>query len=171
MPAPRRRNPFGFGGFFPDFEGIDRMFDQMFREMSNPELQRRLSKEPLVYGVNVRIGPEGKPHIEQFGNVNVQERKISDEREPLVDVIEEKDVVRAIVELPGVPKEAIDLKTEDAKLTVHAHAPGQKFKKTIDLPAEVLSESSKATFKNGILEVVLKKKHPGKSREASIKVE
>jgi HSP20 family protein len=171
LPRRPRRSPFGFGDFFADFDRLESMFEEMFKEMSSPEFQRKLSKEPLVYGVNIRIGPEGKARVEPFGNVNVQQRKISEEREPLVDVIEEKDVVRAIVELPGATKESIRLQTKDTSLEVRAQSGDQKFRKLIDLPAEVLSEGSKATFKNGILEVVLRKRTPGKPRTAPIRVE
>lgn len=170
MAAPRRKNPF-FDDLFPDFNRIDELFEQLFKDMSGPEFQRKLSREPLVYGVNVRVGPGGKAHVEPFGNVNVQEGKISDEREPLVDVIEEKEHVRVIVELPGVTKEAVKLENNDSILTIQAHSQEQKFKKRIKLPAEVLDEGTKATLKNGILEVVLKKRKPSKPKASEIKVQ
>ena len=65
----------------------------------------------------MKTGPDGKPHISEFGNVK-QGRVdgeqsvgpvVKDAREPLVDVMDAEKEIIVIAELPGVEKTDIDL--------------------------------------------------------------
>ncbi|WP_428724058.1 archaeal heat shock protein Hsp20 [Thermogladius sp.] len=162
--------------FFEDpFKYIEEMFDEMmeeferiFREFERApldikELEKRGFKlyGPYVYGFRVTIGPDGKPVIEEFGNVRrVKGRPmITEEREPLVDVFESDDEVTVVCELPGVDKDKISVEVgEDKKtLIIRASDTNRKYYKEVNLPTEVDPESAKASYKNGILEVKLKK--------------
>ncbi|RLI41135.1 Hsp20/alpha crystallin family protein, partial [Candidatus Bathyarchaeota archaeon] len=123
----RRRYPF-FGSWF--FEDIDRMFREMERMMEEEfrTFSSRLPKDyvkerklpdgttirelgPFVYGYSVKIGPDGKPEIREFGNVKPSRfgPRIKEEREPLVDVVETDSEVHVVAELPGVEKTDIKL--------------------------------------------------------------
>lgn len=93
---------------------------------------------------------------------------IKDEREPLVDIIEKDDGVTVIAELPGVDKKDIKISLEDANSAVVINVPNKFYKKTA-LPAKVKPDVSKATYKNGVLEIELAKAKQGKSTQ--IKVE
>jgi len=68
-------------------ENIARIFDEAKRmSLKEPE-----KGGPYVYGFSMRIGPEGKPKIEEFGNIPgiVSGRmEIPRGREPLTDIIE-----------------------------------------------------------------------------------
>jgi len=123
-------------------------------------------RTPLVYGFTAKPGEEG-PVIEEFGNVDLRRKKVSPEREPLVDVINEKTQVRTVIELPGVEKNEIKLFTTPRQLEVRVANPDRPYAKKISLPAEVVEESAKAAYKNGILEVVIQKKQ---SKPAAIHV-
>ncbi len=116
---------------------------------------------PYVYGFRITIGPDGKPHIEEFGNVRkIRGRPvISEEREPLVDVFEEGDEVVVIAELPGVNKEKIKCRVSEdrKKLYIKASNEYHKYYKEVELPVPVEPGSAKASYKNGVLEVRLKK--------------
>ncbi|HEV8290106.1 MAG TPA: archaeal heat shock protein Hsp20 [Candidatus Norongarragalinales archaeon] len=167
-----RRKRFGlFDDMFPDFTELEGMMNELVKQLEQGHAPTRPG-EPIVYGVNIRIGPEGKPVVEKFGNVDVQERKVTKEREPLVDVIEEEKHVRIIAELPGVAdKQKIKLNATPTILEISVDEPS--FSKITKLPAEVLSTSAKATYKNGILEVLLQKKNASKPKNKgnAIKVE
>ena len=162
----RTRRPFGgFDDFF-DFDDVIRhMFDDL-KDIEFPEDFRE--GEPIVYGVNVRMGPEGKPVVSQFGNV--EKGKVKEEREPLVDIIEEKDAVRVIIELPGVEKGDINLDAAEQSLRVNVTNPEHRFVRTIALPVKVDEKTAKATCKNGILEVVMARREPGGERPEKIKI-
>jgi len=180
----RRRRSFFFGeDFFKEFE---RWLEEIFREFEKEfELPRELIKErkagkttirefgPFVYGYSITIGPDGKPIIREFGNIKPGKRikpiEVSEEREPLVDVIEEEDKIRVIAEVPGVTKEEINLNVVDNKLIITTTG-ARKYKKEVELGAEVDPDVSKATYTNGILEVTLKKKEVKKEGK-KIKVE
>ncbi len=142
---------------------IMREFDEIAR-LSPEEASKYGEKKiigPYVYGFSITIGPDGKPIIKKFGNIKSIRGKpmITEEREPLVDVFESDDEVTVVAELPGVEKDKISLEVTDdrRKLIIRASNSKRKYYKEVDLPAEVDPESAKANYKNGVLEVKLKK--------------
>jgi HSP20 family protein len=72
-------------------------------------------------------------------------------------VIEEESVVRVIAEVPGVEKSDIKLSCAENLLTISVDTEKRKYYKEVELPSPVDPKSSKASYKNGILEVVLSK--------------
>ncbi len=76
------------------------------------------------------------------------------------------------MDMPGVDKDKISIRvTEDGKkLIISARDSDRKYYKEVDLPAEVDPNQSKATYRNGVLTVELKKKSSGK-KGFEIKVE
>ena len=116
-----------------------------------------------------------------------RETKISREvREPLMDVVDEGDKIRVTVELPGVKKENIDIDVKPRMLSIKAKASkktkkeeknyyfaersAEMFSRTTTLPAEVIPEKTSATYNNGILEIILKKKEPTKKKRGTVKI-
>lgn len=170
-----RRPFFGRGAF----EDLDRMFNEMFKEMLN-DVPQELYRErrlpgggtvreigPFVYGYSMTIGPDGKPVVREFGNVKPSTRasplglrrpslEIKEERDPLVDVIPEDEKIRVVAEVPGVERSDIKLNCSEKILTIAVDTEERKYYKEIDLPAEVDPKVSKATYKNGVLEIILK---------------
>ncbi len=76
------------------------------------------------------------------------------------------------MDMPGVDKDKISIRvSEDGKkLIISARNSDRKYYKEVELPAEVDPSQSKATYRNGVLTVELKKKSSGK-RGFEIKVE
>ncbi len=146
--------------------------ERLFR-MSPEELDelRKRGLGPYVYGYRIYIGPDGKVKVDEFGNVRREgvKPRISEEAEPLADVIDEGDKVRIIVEMPGVEKDKIKLKVSGKELLIQA-GDGRKYFKRLTLPDEVDVKSAKANYKNGILEIEFKKMR-GSTGEYEIKVE
>jgi HSP20 family protein len=70
-----------------------------------------------------------------------------------VDVFEEKDGVRVVADLPGVEKDAIDLKCDGEILTISAANDRREYDERLRLPVRVDEHSAQATFNNGVLEV------------------
>ncbi len=144
--------------FMRDLEFFSREFEEAPLEKAGSEYR---VFGPYVYGFRITIGPDGKPRIEEFGNVRKISGRpvISEEREPLVDVFEEKDSVVVIAELPGVDKNKIKLTISDdgRKLVIKASNEYHKYYKEVELPVPVDPKSAKASYKNGVLEVRLKK--------------
>lgn len=84
-------------------------------------------------------------------------RKSAINEDNSVEIIEKDDEIRVIVELPGVKKENVKLKVSGNKLIVQAQNDEKKYYKEIELPTDVDEKSAKATYNNGVLQVILKK--------------
>lgn len=179
----RRRRRSVFDIFDEMIREIEDEIFRFMREFERYEIRPEMFEEkgekrrvfgPYVYGFRITVGPDGKPVIEEFGNVKRFRGRpiISEEREPLVDVFESGDEITVVAELPGVEKNKIDLKVTDdrRKLIIRASNGGRKYYKEVELPSEVEPESAKANYKNGVLEVKLKKSKVEK-KGYSIKVE
>ncbi len=171
----RKRSPF-FRSW--DFQDIDKMFHEMekmmedefksftsqvpkdyVRERKLPDGSTTREFGPFVYGYSVKIGPDGKPAINEFGNLKSTRRgpQVKEEREPLVDTIETDGEVHVVAELPGVEKKDITLHGTEESLTISVDSPQRKYYKEIALPAKVRVTEAKTAYKNGVLEVTLPK--------------
>lgn len=162
MVARKRKS---FDDIFEYFNDLIRQIEKEFEEMEKEFFRATEKGEvktfgPYVYGFSVTIGPDGKPIVEEFGNVRRVGKRpiISEEREPLVDVIEKGDEIRVIAEVPGVDKNNIKVRINDNILTITAQEGDRKYYKEVELPAPVDENSAKANYRNGVLEVILKKK-------------
>src|SRR4030067_3709684 len=94
------------------------------------------------------IGPDGKPQIQEFGNVKPslkpepfgQRRPrldVKEEREPLVDVVSTNNEIKVVVELPGVDKQDIKLHGTEKTLTISVDTSKRKYYKEEELPPPV----------------------------------
>lgn len=149
-----------FGEFSFDFkkmnERMKRLWDRMLHD---PEFA---TQEPYVYGFTYKVGPEGKPYFQEFGNMPGMKREKAhiiqkDVREPITDVTEAKDKSYFTFELPGISKENIELNVSSRNITVNVKEGTRKYYKSIDLDYEVRPETATAKFINGILDVTLEK--------------
>ncbi|MEM2108259.1 MAG: archaeal heat shock protein Hsp20 [Candidatus Bathyarchaeia archaeon] len=171
----RLRYPLANDPFFGD---IDRLFREMERRMEEEfrmfteKVPKEYVKErklpdgstvrefgPFVYGYSMKIGPDGKPEIREFGNIKkgIQGPQVKEEREPLVDVIESDSEIRVVAELPGVEKSDIKLHGTEDSLEISVDTPQYKYYKEVALPAKVRVREAKSSYKNGVLEVILPK--------------
>jgi HSP20 family protein len=159
---------------FRDVEGT--MPRDMVRVRRQPDGSVRREYGPFIYGYSVKIGPDGKPIVREFGNIKPGKGgegqpslNLQDMREPLVDVIEEENAVKVLAELPGVNKEDISLFLSDNVLTINVDTPERRYHKELSLPGEVDESSARSTYTNGILETVLtKRERRGKGTKINI---
>ncbi len=181
-------------GTFFDFDHLDKMFDDMFKEMME-DVPKELYKEerlpdgsvtrrmgPFVYGHSITVGPDGKPVIREFGNVKPSRKssafgapkqpfEVKEEREPLVDVLNNNGNIRVIAEVPGVDKKDIKLNCSERMLTISIDAEGRKYYKDVELPEDVDPKTAKAKYTNGVLEVTLTKVKAKKPTGENIRIE
>jgi HSP20 family protein len=187
--------------FFREFDDMqremERMFEEQFgdiqskapkelvREYQTPEGEKVREVGPIVYGYSMTIGPDGKPHVREFGNVKPSARssggftstgsrsrpEITAEREPLADVNVTDSEVRVVLEMPGVKKDDIKVNAYDGAIEVFSNDPHRKYHKTIELPPQTDIETAKSTYNNGILEVTFNKKIETRPKGKEVKVE
>jgi HSP20 family protein len=146
------------GGLVP-FEEMDRWFDEVARRWLSP-FERMFPSFP-----ELRAPFEGRmPQVDMFDR-------------------EAEIVIRAA--LPGVAKEDLEVSMTDETVTIRASTRREakeekgeyyrrelsqgEFQRILRLPVAVKSAEAKATFKDGILELVLPKVEQAKSKK--IKVE
>jgi HSP20 family protein len=189
----RRRWPFFRGFYHEDFDDVFRQMEEMmekeFEELTK-KVPRDLVRErtlpdgskvnewgPFVYGYSLTIGPDGKPQIREFGNVKPEAKfgkpqlNIKEEREPLIDIIPSNTEIRVIAELPGVDKKDIKLHGTERTLTISVDVPQRRYYKEVELPSTVDPKNAQSSYKNGVLEVTLKKKEEEKPKGEPIKIE
>ena len=176
----RRRYPLAKDPFFGDIERMVREMEKMMeeefkdftsqipkdyvRERKLPDGSTAREWGPFVYGDSMKIGPDGKPEIREFGNIKKSLRgpQVKEEREPLVDIVETDGEVHVVVELPGVEKSDIKLHGTEGTMTISVDTPQYKYYKEVTLPAKVNVKEAKTAYKNGVLEVTLPKAEAGK---------
>ena len=168
------------------------MIEDMFRQMQESMPKGLVREEklpdgsivkrmgPFVYGYSMSMGPDGKPVIREFGNVKASRPtafgpqrprlNVEEEREPLVDLIEERDALKVVAEVPGVEKEDINLNATENSLTISVDNKIRRYYKEVEFPSMVDPESVKASYRNGVLEVILTKRET-KPKGRKIKIE
>lgn len=161
---------FGLGGVF---KGLGGLLDAVGRLAEKGEELRREGEIKLgeevkgVYGFTIKTALGGKPTFSTFGNIKKTPKGpvVKEEREPLVDIFEEKEEVRIIAEVPGISEETIKTQIKGDVLTLEAHdtnplrrQASRKYYKEIVLPKEVDPSTLTTKYKNGVVEIKVSKK-------------
>lgn len=79
------------------------------------------------------------------------------EPKPLIDVIEGNDEIAVVAEFAGFNKEDLRIHVKDQRLILSAEASDRKYRKSLNLPKRVIPSTICTTYKNGVLEIRLKK--------------
>ncbi len=106
---------------------------------------------------------------------------------PAVDVIETKSEIIVKVEMAGMDAGDIDISLSEGTLVIKGERKREKeekeenyhfiersygtFTRSVRLPKEVKRDKISASYKNGVLKVVLPKSEDAKKREVKIKIE
>lgn len=112
--------------------------------------------------------------------------------EPRVDIAETKDEISLSAELPGIDRKEIKVEVKDDVLTISGEKKEENtkeentkeenghhwaerrygaFSRSFTLPETVQADKTKASFKNGVLRIVLPKTEEAKPKEIAIEVE
>jgi len=147
---------------------FDSEFDRIFKKMSNSFFSiddifeefnsNGTQSGPYYYGYTMTVGPDGKPVVKEYGNVKPNLLPTSDTREPIVDtIVDEKDkVVKLIAEMPGVEKSDVKVVVENNSVDLSATHNEKKYHVKVPLKNTVDENSAKASYKNGVVEIVFK---------------
>ena len=101
---------------------------------------------------------------------------------PAVNVYQDKDQFAVVVELPGLKKEEIEISLHDDTLTISGERKREesseqeflterlygKFQRSLTLPTAVDAEKVKASYKDGLLQVVLPKAEEVKPKQIEV---
>ena len=169
-----------FGNLDSEFRKMRKQMDNLMRDAVEGNVSDNSTKSPFVFGFSVTTGPDGIPKFEDFSNNRIgplsssknesKEAAVDTNREPLTEVNETDSDIAITVELPGVAKEDIDINVTENKVEVKVGTESRNYFKRIDLSHEVQSKSAKATYTNGTVDLVLKKKISEKAKGTKVKV-
>ena len=167
-----------FSNLDSEFQKMRKQMDSLMRDAVEGKMPDSDSKNPFVFGFSVKAGPDGFPIFEDFGNTRMKpfassgkKPTVDTRREPLTDINETDSQIAITVELPGVDKEDIDINVMEDCVEVNVKTESRKYFKSINLKSLVETESSKATYTNGILDLVLTKKELDSPKGTKVRVD
>src|SRR5665647_621903 len=83
-------------------------------------------------------------------------RKFEDPK-PLIDIFQENNYVTIVAEIVGFNRESLKICVKDQKITLSAKSKDRRYYKSLNLPTVVIPNAMHTKFKNGVLEIKLKK--------------
>ncbi len=161
---------------------FDDEFDKLFKRMSGSFVNLDDLFEdvrstgcvsgPFYYGYTMTVGPDGKPVVKQYGNVKPG-LPTSDTREPLVDTLvdDKEKLVKLIAEMPGVEKKDVKIVVDGKIVNIDAENGDKKYHVKVPIKHKVDENSVKASYKNGILEIIFKQLAEEKPKGKTVEVE
>jgi HSP20 family protein len=162
---------------------FDDEFNRIFKRMSSSffnidDLFEEFKTEgnlsgPYYYGYSMTVGPDGKPVVKEYGNVKPGLLSSSDTREPVVDTIlnEKEKMVKLVAEMPGVEKSDVKILVQGKSVDITAEHGDKKYHANVPIKFKVDENSAKATYKNGILELIFRLIEEEKPKGKTVEVE
>jgi HSP20 family protein len=158
-----------------EFADAESLFDKTFGALKEEIGNNKANLPYYYYGYQLHVGPDGIPHVKEFGNVKPLGRSQVQigYKEPLIDtsVDKKRNTVRITAEMPGLTKQDIKVQVKGGLVSIHAEKGDKKYH--TELPVEhLLDENSvKATYVNGILELNFKISEQPKTKRKEVKVD
>lgn len=152
-------------------EELDRLFERMQRFFDSEEFKEII--EEIMFDVLSDDGDdEGeesfyKPSFEEHSTLFDSRKKPSfliDEKfiehyieDANPEVFTSKNLVMVTISVPQAEKNDIDLHITNDYIDITVNTKNQRFHRMVDLPVDVDPCSTKATFTNGVLDIVMRK--------------
>jgi HSP20 family protein len=176
------KDPWGFSNRIfeemdMEFSEAEDMLNRMFRTVREsgrgPESSQTF---PYYYGCQITVGPDGKPHIREFGNARPSSKGLIEQsyvRQPLVDtnLNKKENMLVVTAEMPGITKEDVKVELDEGLIIIHAEKGEKKYHTEVPVNTELDAESAKASYTNGILELKIKLKKAPKPKAREVRVE
>jgi HSP20 family protein len=173
--AKRKRNSVSYpsGAPFPIDPNLDEALKRAVSEVLSG-MAAHAQGSPMTYSINIRVDGSGiAPTLQPALERNAQRHlEPADVRAPLVEVIDRRESVTVIAEVPGAERRSLRVRATPTRLEVRSGVCGGTGEcvNVINLPAETDPASASARYMNGILEVNVAK-GSGKRAARSVKVE
>ncbi len=149
-----------FNEFFGEdfFRELERMAEEIFRTL----VEGNIHHGSFAGGFRLTVDENGKPKFERIDGNRIVKNPLpvhpDERREPHIDMMESDKEVAVTVEVPNIRKEDIDLRITEDKLEIKIKDPAERFYKTVERPSKVDTETARATYRNGILDIVIRRK-------------
>jgi len=96
---------------------------------------------------------------------NFAERKM-EEPKPLIDIFQENNFITVVAEITGFNKDTLKIHVKDQKITLSAKSKDRRYYKSLNLPKVVIPDVMYTKYKNGVLEIKLRKAETAINKEA-----
>lgn len=162
---------------------IDDEFERLFKRLSNSFFgiddlfERAKNTEtvpgPFYYGYTMTVGPDGRPLVREYGNAAPGLHPTLERPKPLVDTIvdEKEGAVKLVAEMPGVEKADVKIVVEEDTVNIDAERGDKKYHVQVPIEQKIDKDSAKASYKNGILEIVFRLDEPEKPKGRTLEVQ
>jgi len=131
-----------------------------FNNSSEQTKKSKVTKPEHAYRVkSISVPPSFRP------SKSYAERKLQ-EPKPLIDIFQESNFITIVAEIAGFNKETLKIHVKDQKLTLSAKSKDRRYYKSLNLPKVVIPDVIYTKFKNGVLEIKLKKAETAINKEA-----
>lgn len=105
--------------------------------------------------------PKNKtPRASNFRPLNSYIKRKFEEPKPLIDIFQDNNNITIIAEIAGFNKETFKINVKDQKITLSAKSKERRYYKSLNLPKVVIPDETHTKYKNGVLEIKLKKAEP-----------
>jgi HSP20 family molecular chaperone IbpA len=113
-----------------------------------------------AYRIKSASAPQSFRPSKNFAERSIQEPK------PLIDIFQESNFITIVAEIAGFNRETLKIHVKDQKLTLSAKSKDRRYYKSLNLPKVVIPDVMYTKFKNGVLEIKLKKAETAINKEA-----
>jgi len=151
----RRRSP--WFEIFDEIKKLEKMMNELMKSIEASNKYNRRNRSFYGFSATFTRNRRLKPKVFRSYKRGYVNPEIRGEYEPLIDIFNEKDGIRVIAEVPGAHKDDVDIYVTEDTLRISVHTDDVKFYKEIMLPGRVNPKTATATYKNGVLEICLKK--------------
>lgn len=84
-------------------------------------------------------------------------KRKSQDPKPLIDIFQDSNNITIIAEIAGFNKDTLKINVKDQKITLSAKSKERRYYKSLNLPKVVIPDETHTKYKNGVLEIKLKK--------------
>jgi HSP20 family protein len=159
----KKQNPFDF---LSD-KDLKHIFDEMkeyiesesFKEMVEDIISQSYhEKQPMNGLFDINETDSIHPDIDEAFDHNIFLDDKNIQKKPTADIMKDETHVMVTINIPNVKKDHISLFATESDIEIVIERDENSFYDIIDLPALVEPATAKSTYKNGILDIVIKRK-------------
>ncbi|HDN82914.1 MAG TPA: Hsp20/alpha crystallin family protein [Candidatus Altiarchaeales archaeon] len=158
-PWKRKRDGFFDDEFFrileEELREIENHLNKIFRDIS--EMNFNDLDEDIVYGFSIQAIPGKKPIVRRFGKMQKNVKAPVDDDDVFVDIINDKNNIKVLVDLPGFSAENIKVETSSNRIYIKALNNERRVNKVVYLPCNIKGKPASVKYNNGVLEIICNK--------------
>ena len=131
-----------------------------FNDQTTKTNKTRMIQPEHAYRLKSMSAPQSFRPSKNFIEHKIQEPK------PLIDIFQENNFITVVAEITGFNRDTLKIHVKDQKITLSAKNKDRRYYKSLNLPKLVIPDIMYTKYKNGVLEIKLKKAETPINKEA-----